>query len=247
MDEEEEDMLLPDEIWLRILGWMDPGPSWMAARLTCKKWAYMIGGAAHARIVFGRIFGIANKTEPPFKRGEEDDLFLSGVAEALERRSVQYEEAIGSGNYPWLLKHHWALPQLSGVWRGKYGPHGWELLHVQQGRGFLLWATKLTGDPNVPAGAETWRVQMDCGFRVGVGRIQLADHGYRNPRFGLANVLVQSPSKLVVYWLLDREEAIMVPTECFRLRASVSEVISLIQGMEKDQWGNVNANLIDIE
>ncbi len=56
-----------------------------------------------------------------------------------------------------------------GVYVGTFGPHGPELLRVsRQVEGGQEWAvaTKLTGDPNVPAGAVSWKALIGRGNRL---------------------------------------------------------------------------------
>jgi hypothetical protein len=54
------------------------------------------------------------------------------------------------------------LPQFSleGVWAGRYGEHGHELIQVEYDENDMLVARKLTGDENVPAGEMTFRVDL---------------------------------------------------------------------------------------
>ncbi|CAD7701582.1 unnamed protein product [Ostreobium quekettii] len=50
---------------------------------------------------------------------------------------------------------------LAGIWKGSYGPHGVEVIKIEydfSGSSAQIVATKLIGDPNVPAGEKTWRV-----------------------------------------------------------------------------------------
>lgn len=242
---------LPDEIWLCILRWLDPGVDSCAASLTCARWRSLVGSQAWARAVFGRHFG-EFVDAMPMERGEGGArVFLQRDHEERHAEmGARYARAVEDGDYAWLLRHHWPLRHLrfGGVWKGHYGPHGWEFLHVMQ-RGFVMWAVKLTGDPNVPAGAETFRLTLDCEFRLGAGRIQLADHGFRDPRFGVANCWVMAEDKMTVFWLFDPEdpESFIIPTEMFRCRTPVHVVVRILESMEKDQWGNVDARRLEIE
>ncbi|GIL46115.1 hypothetical protein Vafri_3176, partial [Volvox africanus] len=53
---------------------------------------------------------------------------------------------------------------LAGLWMGVYGPHGPEIISLGydgRGSGSMIVATKITGDPNVPAGEVTFRVDPE--------------------------------------------------------------------------------------
>jgi hypothetical protein len=71
---------------------------------------------------------------------------------------------------------------LAGLWLGDYGPHGTEALHVHVAPGAhagerpRLHARKLTGDANVPRGAQSWEVDLDAevGARELVPRVRRA-------------------------------------------------------------------------
>jgi len=81
---------------------------------------------------------------------------------------------------------------LSGDWFGLYGGHGLELVRVTQ-RGYLLTTVKLRGDVNVPTGKPTFEMVMRRSGRRGIGRIHLADPGYRNAHWGFATIEVEQP------------------------------------------------------
>ena len=56
-----------------------------------------------------------------------------------------------------------AASALCGLWVADFGPHGPEVVETRvldRGEGLTLIATKLTGDPHVPAGEMTWEVQL---------------------------------------------------------------------------------------
>ena len=63
------------------------------------------------------------------------------------------------------------LPQfnLEGLWRGNYGPHGYETIEIAY-EGDKLVATKVTGDANVPAGQITFTCDVsEAGLLETVG------------------------------------------------------------------------------
>lgn len=56
--------------------------------------------------------------------------------------------------------------ELTGLWTGLYGPHGWEILTISYVDDQFVVGTKVIGDPNVPSGEVTFkgnlsRVAMD--------------------------------------------------------------------------------------
>lgn len=72
---------------------------------------------------------------------------------------------------PQLSSHppHLTPAPFSGLYVGTFGPHGPELLRVsRQVEGGQEWAvaTKLTGDPNVPAGAVSWKALIGRANRL---------------------------------------------------------------------------------
>jgi hypothetical protein len=72
-----------------------------------------------------------------------------GIFQDAEKHKVQAEEARS------------ALPQfnLEGLWVGKYGDHGYEMINVTY-QGDMLIASKVTGTKNVPKGESTFEVDL---------------------------------------------------------------------------------------
>lgn len=55
--------------------------------------------------------------------------------------------------------HSMPLPITAGLFKGSYGPHGTELIHLRyhEESGTVFFSgTKVTGDPNVPVGKQTF-------------------------------------------------------------------------------------------
>lgn len=73
---------------------------------------------------------------------------------------------------------------LSGTWKSIYGGHGEEFVKVEH-TGYKVVATKLKGDINVPATKRTFEITIleNSKGRIGIGRIHLAETGYRNPHW----------------------------------------------------------------
>lgn len=90
---------------------------------------------------------------------------------------------------------------------GSYGSHGHELIYVEQ-RGCYVCGTKLTGDPNVPAGAITWEFMFDLSG-ANLGRIQLAmTQVFRNRSFGGLRMCynpTSNPVRLTLEWRYESD------------------------------------------
>ncbi|CAM6129346.1 unnamed protein product [Calypogeia fissa] len=102
--------------------------------------------------------------------------------------------------------------ELTGLWTGLYGPHGWEILNVSYTEDDVIVGTKVIGDPNVPSGEISFtgnmgRMAIDFPHLVrpanrdrpqpvakacrGHGRI--ADDNFVNPQW-VDGLLVVEPS-----------------------------------------------------
>jgi len=98
-----------------------------------------------------------------------------------------------------FYKECFARHNFNGVWYGKYGGHGEEQVRIIQ-KGYHLDAIKITGDVNVPAGEQTWRMDLDREAKKGEGEIHLADTGYKNPRWGKATINIIDKDHFNVTW-----------------------------------------------
>jgi hypothetical protein len=84
---------------------------------------------------------------------------------------------------------------LNGDWIGFYPGHFDEVIRIDQ-TGESLEAVKITGDENVPAGEVTWRANIQSG----VGEGQIAEYGFRNPRFVEGSLYVLNQNRLIFHW-----------------------------------------------
>lgn len=89
---------------------------------------------------------------------------------------------------------------LSGLWAGDYGNHGFELIKIFH-KGYHVYAQKLTGDKNIPARKLTWRMTMDKSMKKGKGYFHLADEGFRDPRWNTGFIDTSEPNVLKIKWM----------------------------------------------
>ena len=86
---------------------------------------------------------------------------------------------------------------LEGDWVGQYGAHGPELVRIRQGSDGTYIATKLTGDPNVPAGETSFKFwESEAGCYEGV--LVVAGEGFVEPRELKARVKATGTAQLEV-------------------------------------------------
>lgn len=83
---------------------------------------------------------------------------------SLERQELALQEGkllLAEGFYQRAVEAREALPQfqLEGLWVGKYGEHGYEMINVTY-HGDVLMAHKVTGTKNVPRGQATFQVDL---------------------------------------------------------------------------------------
>mmetsp|Transcript_34544 Transcript_34544/g.39126 ORF Transcript_34544/g.39126 Transcript_34544/m.39126 type:complete len:194 (-) Transcript_34544:249-830(-) len=93
---------------------------------------------------------------------------------------------------------------LEGIWKSDdfYGPHGCERVEIKIVDEKIV-ATKVTGDPNVPAGKVTWKTEaiLDVGGYPTPGSVQVRadtadDHGYT---WIDAIIYAKSDSRIMVF------------------------------------------------
>ncbi len=236
------DDALPDELFVAVLFELDPRDR-LAAALVCRRWNAVLASNAWHQHVFRRHFepfvGMSPLHETLFVHDHVPD------APPPCEQNDAYIAAFEGGDYVTMLRLLWPHRRVNhtGVWRGLYGAHGWEYVSVTQ-HGFDLHAVKLTGDPNVPAGQETFHMRLQCDLRFGGGTIQLADHGFVNPRRGPANMRLSDDSA-TLWWLLNA--FLVVPTELVRCQTPLAVVVQLLMRLPIDRLGNIlNAALLDI-
>lgn len=84
---------------------------------------------------------------------------------------------------------------LSGEWIGHYPGHFDEVIRITQD-GDQAVAVKITGDDHVPAGAITWRANVQTGNGEG----QVAEKEFRNPRFIPGTLTVLTAERIRFQW-----------------------------------------------
>jgi hypothetical protein len=85
---------------------------------------------------------------------------------------------------------------LNGEWIGHYRGHYDEVVKITQ-NGRRVEAVKITGDDYVPAGEITWRADLGTGLGEG----QVAEEGFRNPRFIPGQLKVFNRDRIVFHWM----------------------------------------------
>jgi len=118
---------------------------------------------------------------------------ISSISSFLSGKSLDFLQF----RYQYYVSLKLKSSNLSGLWIGDYSSHGLETLRIYN-RGFELFAVKITGDINVPAGKMTWKVIMNEDFKYGRGFIHIADIGFINPRWATTEIEVLDPEKLIV-------------------------------------------------
>jgi len=99
------------------------------------------------------------------------------------------------------LKCH-SLPNISGFWVGDYGGHGFELIRVYH-QGYKVYAKKLTGDPNIPAGKVTWKMTFGEDGLRGKGELHLAETGFQNSRWSTAYIDISEKNTIQIDWFIQ--------------------------------------------
>ncbi len=84
---------------------------------------------------------------------------------------------------------------LSGEWIGFYPGHFDEVVRIEE-RGDQVEAVKVTGDEYVPAGAITWRANLDTLEGEG----QIAEKEFRRPRFVPGRLIIVNDERIIFRW-----------------------------------------------
>lgn len=83
----------------------------------------------------------------------------------------------------------------SGEWIGHYPGHFDEVIRINQNDDELE-AVKITGDDFVPAGAVTWKANL----QTMQGHGQIAEKEFQNPRFVPGKLIVVNPERIIFRW-----------------------------------------------
>src|SRR5689334_4928841 len=84
---------------------------------------------------------------------------------------------------------------LAGEWIGFYPGHFDEVIRITQ-MGDAIEAVKITGDDYVPAGNVTWRADL----KTLIGEGQMAENGFRNPRFIPGKLTILNSDRIIFSW-----------------------------------------------
>ena len=87
------------------------------------------------------------------------------------------------------------INDLTGEWIGYYPGHFDEVIRIVQ-NGPYLEAIKITGDDYVPAGAITWRANLETLEGEG----QIAEREFQNPRFVPGKLTIVNEERIVFQW-----------------------------------------------
>lgn len=85
--------------------------------------------------------------------------------------------------------------ELDGEWIGYYPGHFDEVVKIVQ-KGVFVEAIKITGDDYVPAGAVTWRANLETLEGEG----QIAEREFQNPRFVPGRLRILSDERIIFQW-----------------------------------------------
>jgi len=88
---------------------------------------------------------------------------------------------------------------LNGYWIGNYGNDGYELIRIYQ-KGYKVYAKKLTGDQNVPAGKLTWKMTLDRSLAKGKGEVHMADASFMDSRWSTAYIDLSEKDVINIKW-----------------------------------------------
>lgn len=147
------------------------------SHLVLKEYKHLAGGhkwSGHATAAASVAAGTLSSEESP-PRNFENELvrFMQSSVRTSRRNSCRRTHRLSQGlDIDFVPRLHYMLrlvvpvptknTSLAGIWKGFYGQHGLEIIKVEydfSGVSAQIVATKLLGDPNVPAGETTWQAQ----------------------------------------------------------------------------------------
>lgn len=112
---------------------------------------------------------------------------IGGAAPICARRNAVCRELVMHWRPFFLstLVRDGSFPTIEGFYTALYGWHGVELVWIDR-QGWRIRGIKLTGDPNVPAGEVSIDLLLTRDLGRALGRIRLAERGFRSPHWGTA-------------------------------------------------------------
>jgi len=170
--------------------------------LVCKSWLEVIDQTDFWKIVLERDFPDFIHSKTAEEAPEQSIEYIKRINLKLLRvynNFLDLEKIIKPQSYREQYIRFHRVPNLSGIWLSYYSGHGLEVIKVEQ-KGYLITATKLKGDLNVPTGKITFQVIFRNDCTAALGKIQLAEVGFRNPHWGFCLLYDNSSPRSISFW-----------------------------------------------
>jgi len=213
--------ILPQEVFLQIFTYLDL-PSLTSCFSTCQKFHKLTNTLLWKMISLRDFSHFLSQT--PLTPSEQSRIHLRVRMESPEdaqkdindpftepltdqEQELLYNNKLQVQDWKEFYKSYHELNKrnISGIWIGDYGAHGFELIKIYH-KGYKVYAKKLTGDPNVPAKRLTWQMHMDETLLRGKGEVHLAETGYVNSKWNTAYLDCTIPNILKIKWIVSAND-----------------------------------------
>jgi len=169
-------------------------------RLVCKAWLSVVDDTDLWQILTERDYYDFIKSKPA-ENSPDSLVYLSSILGAPAcTQFIHFLHVDQNLTKPINYKEQYILyhkvPKLSGIWLAIYSGHGLEVIEIIQ-HGYDITAIKLKGDDNVPSGQIAFKGTIKQDGSAALGKVQLADSGFRNPRWGFGLFTFQNSIYLV--------------------------------------------------